>query len=332
MTDERTYQMLWDCPMCGTEKLLGKDHRHCPNCGAPQDPDRRYFPKEEDKVEVEDHAFVGADRICPACDAPQSAAASFCGNCGSPFEGAKTARLVADGHTVKERTLVDEAPPTPEPPKKVPGFLKVLAVGIVAAIAIFLVFAFWTEKGEVTVAGHSWERSIQVETFSSVREGDWCDRKPSTAYDIRTSEKQRDTKQVPDGQDCKMVKADRGDGTFTEKEECTTRYREEPVMDQWCDFKIDKWVVTDTLRAQGDGLSPAPTWPTGTFDSCKSLGCTREGRRSETYDVTFTGPKGAEHSCTFDIDTWQAMSEGSRAQAEFRVMGGGVVCDSVAGR
>src|SRR5688572_28230933 len=41
---EQVFQMLWDCRFCGTSKLLGLDHRHCPNCGAAQDPEWRYFP------------------------------------------------------------------------------------------------------------------------------------------------------------------------------------------------------------------------------------------------------------------------------------------------
>ena len=34
MGDERVYEMLWDCAFCGTQKLLGLQHRHCPSCGA----------------------------------------------------------------------------------------------------------------------------------------------------------------------------------------------------------------------------------------------------------------------------------------------------------
>ncbi len=41
---EKTYEMLWDCKYCGQRKNLGLSHRHCPNCGAPQDPAARYYP------------------------------------------------------------------------------------------------------------------------------------------------------------------------------------------------------------------------------------------------------------------------------------------------
>ena len=41
---EGVYEMFWDCAFCGTTALLGVTNRHCPNCGAPQDETRRYFP------------------------------------------------------------------------------------------------------------------------------------------------------------------------------------------------------------------------------------------------------------------------------------------------
>ena len=69
-TDLGTYQMLWDCPYCGTPKLLALDHKHCPACGGAQDPTRRYFPKDDEKIAVEGHVFVGKDKICGACEAP----------------------------------------------------------------------------------------------------------------------------------------------------------------------------------------------------------------------------------------------------------------------
>ena len=68
MADEKNYEMFWDCEYCGSSKLLGITHRHCPNCGAPQDPEKRYFPPDEEKVALEDHENTGADWHCPSCD------------------------------------------------------------------------------------------------------------------------------------------------------------------------------------------------------------------------------------------------------------------------
>ena len=38
------FEMLWDCEHCGTKGLLGKSQRYCAECGAPQNPAKRYFP------------------------------------------------------------------------------------------------------------------------------------------------------------------------------------------------------------------------------------------------------------------------------------------------
>ncbi|MDQ7024021.1 MAG: zinc ribbon domain-containing protein, partial [Anaerolineae bacterium] len=84
MSEGKTYEMLWDCQFCGTKRNLGLTHRFCPNCGAPQNPDARYYPSDEDKIEVRDHEYVGVDVTCPACGELNSAAAEFCGQCGSP--------------------------------------------------------------------------------------------------------------------------------------------------------------------------------------------------------------------------------------------------------
>ena len=48
--EEKTYEMLWDCEYCSAQKLLGVTHRFCPECGAAQNPQKRYFPPDDQKV------------------------------------------------------------------------------------------------------------------------------------------------------------------------------------------------------------------------------------------------------------------------------------------
>ena len=45
--------MLWDCDHCDARGLLGKSQRYCANCGAPQNPDKRYFPKEGEQRRID---------------------------------------------------------------------------------------------------------------------------------------------------------------------------------------------------------------------------------------------------------------------------------------
>src|SRR5512145_489644 len=77
------YEMLWDCRFCGTKQLLGVTHRHCPNCGAAQDPAWRYFPAEKDMVPIEKMPYVGVDKICLACKQPNSSNSTYCSECGA---------------------------------------------------------------------------------------------------------------------------------------------------------------------------------------------------------------------------------------------------------
>ena len=53
------YEMLWDCEFCDARGLLAKSQRYCANCGAPQNADKRYFPKEGEERRVDGHRGGG---------------------------------------------------------------------------------------------------------------------------------------------------------------------------------------------------------------------------------------------------------------------------------
>ena len=129
-----SYEMLWDCEFCGTEKLLGLTHRHCPACGGAQDPERRYFPAPGEEIEVANHVFTGVDKECPACETPNAAKAAYCVNCGHNMDETKQVDLVQDP--------ADAPKPPTDPPAKGGGAGKAFgAVGVigVALVALLLV-------------------------------------------------------------------------------------------------------------------------------------------------------------------------------------------------
>ncbi len=340
-----TYEMLWNCPFCGTMKLLGKTHRHCPNCGAPQDPSYRYFPSDEEKVAVEDHVYVGADRLCPACGNPMSAAAPHCSNCGSPMEGAGEVTRRADqvgdafaGETEADARREIDAPRAPAqapPPGK--SRKKMILVGVlgcggllaVAAAVLAIVAIFWTKPVEVTAARHTWERTIEIEQFKAVDEDEWCDRMPSGAYDVSRSSEVRSHKKVPDGEECTTQRVDNGDGTFTEKQVCSTKYREEPVYDDRCSYTIDRWVVERTEKASGSG-GEEPRWPDVVLEKKGTgLGAQREGARAETYTVHYESPENETFTCAYPQQEWTSIEEGSTWTGKAGVLTGGLRCDSL---
>jgi hypothetical protein len=345
---EKVYEMLWDCRYCGAVKLLGKTHRHCPSCGAPQENAPRYFPADSEKVAVEDHVFVGADVICPACGTSASRAAKHCGGCGSPLEGAKEVARRQDrvhdeaevftGETVKDasRELAQaKAPPAPAPePKKSARTLALGGCGcltLAGVVTLLLVFVFWRKEAGFEVTGHAWLRSIEVERFEAVEESKWCDEMPSGAIEIRRDKAERDKKKVQDGEDCKVRKVDQGDGTYKEKKECKPRYREEPVLADKCTYRVHRWKTARTEKATGD-LSTPPRWPAVSLAKTgECTGCEREGKRSETYTVKLTDTRsGKTEECEVEQAKWQSMKPKTRWKGEVRVMGGGLACATLA--
>jgi hypothetical protein len=329
------YEMLWDCAYCGTPKLLGKTHRFCPKCGAPQDTTRRYFPPEGEEVAVEGHVYVGADRTCESCGSAMSAAAQHCTQCGGALAGAKEVALVED-------RPAGTAPVAAEPPPAVPlaapeasrpsRWLPRLALGcgglVALVIAFFLVAVFWTEEASATAVRHTWERTVAVESLTPRSESAWCDSLPAGAYGVSRKREVRSHRQVKTGEDCSNRRVDQGDGTFRVERDCSPRYREEPIYGDRCHFTVDRWGVVRTARDAGDGS--AARWPElGMLRAGDCRGCEREGSRSETYRVSFQMRGGDPFECTLPEARWREIGDGTRWTVEKSAVTGTAFCGTL---
>lgn len=351
-----TYEMLWDCSACGTPKLLGIQHRHCPGCGSPQDPTARYYPSEEDKIAIQDHVYQGADRVCPGCSTPNASAAQFCTGCGAPLEGdAKEAvgrgeqqAGMADafaGESVKDakadaraRRDAMAASALGKGHAKVgsPGMSRGLKIGlivggIVLVLAIVIIVLFvWKKEAMVELEGHRWTRTVEIQTFKDVRDSAWCDQMPRKARSVTKKKEKRSTKKIKDGETCTKKRKDNRDGTFKEVKECKPKFREEPVYDQKCYFQVEKWTTERTEKAEGQSRDPAPEWPTFALTregSCK--GCQREGSRNETYTLMFVDKKeGETYECPVERSVWDSSEVGSKWKAEVGMVSSSPDCDS----
>jgi hypothetical protein len=362
MAEEKIYEMLWDCEFCGSKKLLGKTHRHCPNCGATQDPARRYYPAESEKVAVQDHEYFGADRVCPFCQTPNSAKATFCGNCGGALDGAKevtkrTTQIegqspVIDSlqnakldfgaqknpNSIPTNRSEDLAfkdsnwiKPHPKTPKWVVWMLSTLGVGSISIIGLGI---FWTEKVNLKLTQHEWTRTIDIEQFKPVSDSSWCDSTPYDAYSISRRSEVRSYNQVADGEECHTVKSDRGDGTYSESESCSTKYRSEPVYDSKCYYKVDRWSFERAVTANGFGLEKEPNWPNPTYKSCTgSIGCERLGAKREKYVIHFEESDGEtageKHDCEFDQVKWKSYNANVSYLSDKSVIFNYITCDSI---
>jgi hypothetical protein len=315
------FEMFWDCAFCDTKALLGKTNRFCPNCGAPQDAKKRYFPPPGKEV-VANTEYEGVDVTCPACQTPNGAKAKCCKQCGSPLNEAGRVALVqrqgAPTQTSKQAA--------PKKSSKLPFVLGGVAVLVIAFIVVALT---WKKQVQVTVAGHSWERVIDIEEKRARSDSSWCDSTPSDAYSVSRRREQRSTQQIADGQECHTENHDRGDGTFERREVCKTKYKSEPVYDDKCYFTVDRWGVQRSVKAAGD-LQNEPTWPefrlTRTGDS---LGCEREGPHHETYLVKLSSNEPKEYECDKPQAQWKQFAPGKSYPMKVRVMTGGADCDSL---
>ena len=335
--DQGTYQMLWDCPFCGTKGLLGLDHRHCPACGAAQDEDARYFPTDENKVAVADHVYHGADKDCPACSTPNAAIAKHCVNCGSPMDEAAQVKLKEDEpepdpkeqnqRRRRKRRNREQAEP---PKRKGIGIGAVIGcLGLIVVIGV-LVAIFWKKPVAIEVAGHTWERTIQVEQYGPKKEEAWCDQMPSDARAVSRREEVRSHDEVPDGQTCTTKRRDNGDGTFTEYQDCKPKTKRVPVYDDKCSFTVDRWQPARKATA-GGGLGDARAWPEVTLSRTGTcVGCERQGPKKETYTVRYKSVDGQYFTCDWPEAKWASTELGSRWTGKVGVMTKAMDCGSLA--
>jgi len=289
---ELVYEMVWDCRYCGARKLLGLTHRHCPNCGAQQDPNARYFPAEHEKVAVQNHEYVGADMQCRYCAGASSKRAHNCGQCGAPL---------AEGGAVQPLAtppLQPLAAPGRSVPPRISPWKIVLPTLALLLVALLVLVAVWKKDGRFVVASHAWRRTINVERLGPSRESAWCSELPAAASDVSRHRERHGSHKVADGEDCHAQKKDRGDGTFKEEQVCTPRFKEEPVYDEKCEYVLVKWSQLRQEAAEGRSVGDVPRWPAVSLAraGCALPGCEREGARNERYTVLFKDERGEAYS------------------------------------
>jgi hypothetical protein len=314
------YEMLWDCEFCDTKGLLAKSQRHCAECGAKQNSDKRYFPPEGQATRVDGHKYEGADRYCPNCNTPQSAKANNCTNCGAPQTEGKEVRGIA-------------AAPPPKPKSKSKWWIWVILVVVVLGGIVFAVkWCNRTEEKVVKVLAHRWESAIAVEQYGDDQGHDWRDRMPRDARHVSCHRKQRSTRKVEDGETCKDEKVDKKDGTFEVVRKCTPKYRSEPVHDDWCRYTVTRWKQIDTIKAAGAGMEP--TWPSSGLPPeqySEVPGAKRRGKKTQTFtlDMEIPGSDPPKQSCDVSEAVWRKHGDGSTPKVEVRARSGEVVCDSL---
>ena len=334
------YEMLWDCSNCNTKGLLGVSHRHCPHCGAVQDETKRYFPSEGSEVALENHRYHGRDWDCSYCSTPNSNAADFCVNCGAGKDGSAPVKLVGE--------IVEEVKEFKNPPTRVdglrtlpadmvfssyntkefkgdtkwyhPSLFKIAIIFVLIAL-IALVSAFFIKSdASAIVSAQQWSRAVNIEQYSSVSDSAWCSSMPFDAYSISRSREISGYKKIADGQTCTSFNVDRGDGSFTKEQSCTTNYREEPEYDYRCRYKVDRWKYSHQLQTKGS-FPENPYWAGWSARKTQGLGAERIGSKEESYTVSL---KGNEETwgCSLKPEYWKGFEVGTKVSLKVRLLGG----------
>jgi hypothetical protein len=259
--------------------------------------------------------YTGADRVCPACSTAGSAAVKFCGECGHPLDGAAEVKRIAEKAGA--------------PPKKTGRKPLFIALGVVALIIGLFALLGLKKNVSLEVTDHSWKREIAVEQFTQVRESKWCDEMPADAYDVSRRRETRSHRDVPDGETCRTERTDNGDGTFSEKDVCTTKYRSEPVDDDKCEYTARRWKTVRTAEASGGRNDPL-SWPQVTIaGGGEQLGAEREGPRKEICTIHYVDPEKKQYACVFPEAKWRAIAPGSRWNGKANNVTGNLDCESM---
>ncbi len=338
MAEEQRFEMIWDCRYCGNKKMLARTHRHCTTCGAPQDPTWRYFPDESEAVAVLDAATEGADVICSACKSPNAKSADFCRNCAAPLTDAAQVRLMGeqtrgDGQSfvqddLKARQQAEKAirnAPTSRPSQGNWSWLIIVAVLIIGSIWWFT----RTREATVAVTGHAWQREIKIEKFAPVPASAWCESVPIGAYSVRQYRDVRSTRQVADGQTCRSVRRDNGDGTYSQRRVCETKYRSEPIYGNRCDFVVNTWTYSRSAISNGVNLQTPVVWALTNVRSGSGIGAEREATRSEKYTLNLAGNNVKPFSCDVQEAIWRVSNVGAVFGLKVGQALGNAQCDTL---
>ncbi len=326
-------EALWDCAYCGQTKIGGLTKK-CPNCGHAQDKNVKFYLTEEQKAkklneEAAKDYGKGADWVCGFCQNLNRYNVTKCTHCGGDrqdMEGDYFESRAETEAAEKLEPLGIQSKPVQTRQKR--SILPL--IGVIAVLAIVMIVLNLPKSKDTSVLDKSWSRTIPIEICKNVEESDWSVPEGGSVYDERQEIHHMETvishyedrevekrREVLDGYDISYDYVNNGDGTFTEKQISTPRYRTEtyyevesvpvyvevPVMAAKYYYTIDRWFMNRTVDTKGG--DDTPFWGQTNLASDE-----REGARSEAYEISFTDKKGNIYSASIDYDLWDTLDVG----------------------
>ena len=344
----RILKGYWDCDYCTTKKI-GGDIRVCPHCGKPRGEDTKFYLDSSSTYVNERVVGVvsrNPDWLCGFCNNLNPDRAKACLSCGAVrnskdmnyFQNRekKEARKQA---TNQSQPRVRDSRPT----GKEYFITCLITLGIIAFIISGLIKLAAPKFVEVTVNSVSWERIINIEDYKTVNESGWS--LPSNAkllnsnIEIRTYNQVLDhyetrtrqvSEQVLDHYETQVTGTrDLGNGYFEEitmqvpvyRTEYRTEtyqepvYRNEPVYGTKYYYEIDKWIVTRSIKTNGNDKEAV-------WGEIVLVNKEREKNRKEEYGIVLDDNEGKEYKMKLDYSRWKEIEVGQKFKA--RISHGGI--------
>lgn len=340
----------WDCPQCGKTKIKGR-YRYCDSCGKPRGKDVKFYMIEQDNyVENENEISKEPDWYCSFCKSLNPATSKTCESCGASQEDSdknyfdllrETENKKAEEEKKDREAELYSEPVEDRVEEQEPIQLnnktfksKLTKIGIIAALILFfalIINMFIPKEQTLYVTDKTWEQSIEIEEYKTVRESGWS--LPANARLDYTKEEIHHYTQVLDHYETKEVQKseryisgyetyvsghrDLGNGYFEEitsqrpiydtrywtETEQVPVYKNVPIFETKYYYDIDKWVYKDTETENGN--TNDPYWPELNLDSNE-----REGDRNSEYKIITENKKEKEISFNVDLNTWENIDVG----------------------
>lgn len=331
----------WDCSFCGHKGNLGPE-QHCSTCGKPRGNNVQFYLP-DDAETVTDTAEIaraksGSDWVCDYCGASNIHDAQNCHACGN-IKNQADQSLTSKIHNLGEvPTNGNKAKPVPQSnvsPQRSPKKHKGL---VITGIIILLIFIFYQlgkpKVVDLTVFGHEWQRTIDIENYRLVEREDWfvpADGRVVNSYRaihrydrvLDHYETKTRTVRVQVGEErYKSGKRDLGNGYFEDVystrpiyKEKTEEYQEPiyrnvPVYDNKYVYQIKAWVTDHTAVAKGKDKNPY--WPKGATTSQ----IWRDGTKNESYVLKVNDKEHQKYAVSIDYKDWQRLNDGDRIKAK----------------
>jgi hypothetical protein len=292
----------WKCTYCGGVNP-GREMK-CLQCGQPRGKDVKFFLDGE-APEVTDQGLLsqanaGADWTCSFCGTNNRGTEARCRQCAA--ERGSSASL--QEKVVAEPGSGQAAPVAAR--RLHPAAIAGIAVGALAVVALVYFLFFTARETTAVLERGEWQQSIVVEEYRWMTRTAWEGSVPAGAAVLRSWDEKYGTEKIQTGTERRKTGTrDKGNGFFEDVYEDVPVYTERDVYKKKYEYRIQEWVESRTVKAQGD-LGAAPAWPALTLAAGE-----REKRRDEAAAVYFT-LDGKAHKYVVAVDALGSYVAGAR--------------------